>query len=97
MTKFQVGKLTWKKFLVYFLIAFLMSIYENREMFESPGNIKGKIIMILGMTIIPGSIFSILVVELFNIIKKEIKERNYLVLIAFIIFVYFFTRHYFKI
>lgn len=97
MIKLKMNKLTGKKFLVYFLIAFLMSIYENREMFESPGNIKGKIIMILGMTIIPGSIFSILVVELFNIIKKEIKERSYLVLIAFIIFVYFFAKYYFKL
>lgn len=96
MIKFQIGKITIKKILGYWIIALIFTIINYYDLLKN-GNLKEKIVILGVFSIVPGMIFSVLFISIIKEVYEIIKEKNYVVIIAFIIFVYFFTKYYFKL
>ena len=96
MKKFQIGKLTLKNFLLHWIVAFtLTSIYFFDILKES--GFKEIVVIYLIFPILPGMIVSILLIDLIKKIIQDIKEGDYLVVIATIIFGIFYAKYFYKL
>lgn len=92
MLKFQIGRLTLKNFLLHWGVSLMVVILN---MYFS--NFKIDLFMILILSFIPGMFVSILLIASVKELLKAIKEKEYITLIAMILFIIFFTKYYFKL
>ena len=60
-------------------------------------NFKIDLFMILILSFIPGMFVSILLIASIKELLKAIKEKEYITLIAMILFIIIFTKYYFKL
>lgn len=96
MIKFQIGKLTFKNFLLHWGVSFFLTIIGFKDILKD-NSIKDLIIILGTASIFPGMLGSILLIELIKIFIRAIKEKNYTGFIAGIIFIIIFTKYFFKL
>lgn len=96
MIKFQIGKLTLKNFLLHWGVALILTIIHFFDILKE-SSIKEIIITVGVASFIPGMIVSILLIEFVKKIIQDIKEGDYLVVIATIIFGIFYAKHFYKL
>lgn len=92
MIKFQIGKLTLKNFLLHWGVAILIT---SSDIFSRDFNLD--LIDIFVLSIFPGLLSSILLIASIKEILKAIKKKNYLAIIGMILFVFFYTKYFFKL
>lgn len=92
MKKFQIGKLTLKNFLLHWGVAILIT---SCDIFSK--DFKLDLIDIFVLSIFPGLLSSILLIASIKEFLKAIKKKNYLAIIGMIIFVFFYTKYFYKL
>ena len=93
MIKFQIGKLTLKNFLLHWFVSIVIMLICSSFIFK----FNYDFVDILGLSIFPGSLSSILLISFIKGVIQDIKEKEYLVVIGTIIFVIVFTKFFFKL
>ena len=96
MKKFQIDKLTLKKFLLHWGVAILLTIIGGFDFFRGK-KIENIIIFVLVGSLLPGMLSSILLIGSIKEFMKAIKNKNYLAIVAMILFLIFFTKYFYKL
>ena len=92
MLKFQIGKLTFKNFLLHWCLS-LVVIAINMFLLEYDFDL----FMLLVLSFIPGMFISILIIASIKEILKAIKEKEYITLLVMVIFIVIFTKYYYSL
>lgn len=96
MKKFQIGKLTLRQFLLHWIVALLLTIIGGFDFFRGK-KIENILMFILVGSLLPGMLSSILLIGSIKEFMKAIKNKNYLAIVAMILFLFFFTKYFFKL
>lgn len=92
MIKFQIDKLTLKNCLLHWGVAILIT---SCDIFSKDSNLD--LIDIFVLSIFPGLLSSILLIASIKEVLKAIKKKNYLAIIGMILFVFFYTKYFYKL
>lgn len=96
MIKLQIGKLTFKNFILHWIVAILLTIKATHSEFNDL-DIKTIIILVGTASLIPGMLASILLISFTKGVIEDIKNKDYKVVIATIILGIIFTKYFLKI
>lgn len=96
MKKFQIGKLTFKNFLLHWGVAILLTLIGGLDFFRGK-KIETIIVFVLVGSLLPGMLSSILLIGSIKEFMKAIKNKNYLAIVAMILFLFLFTKYFFKL
>ncbi|MBC2855341.1 hypothetical protein H3N56_02390 [Cetobacterium sp. 2A] len=91
MIKFQIGKLTFKKFLLHWMVSIILVVisffYIRKE-----SNLKEILVIISIFSIFLGMLGSILLIAFVKEVIEDINNKDYKVVIATIIFAKYFFK-----
>ena len=96
MIKFQIGKLTFKNFMLHWIVAILLTIKATYSEFHGL-DIKTLIILVGVASLIPGILASILLISFVKGIIEDIKNKDYKIVVATIILGFIFAKYFLKL
>ncbi|MGL5935864.1 MAG: hypothetical protein ACRCZI_09605 [Cetobacterium sp.] len=96
MIKFQIGKLTLKNFLLHWIVSIILVITSFFYILKE-SNLKEILVIISVFSIFPGMLGSILLIAIFKGVIEDIKNKDYKIVIATIIFGIIFAKYFYKL
>lgn len=96
MIKLQVGKITFQKLIIYYLVSLIFTFFVFRGfIFKESFNFKNTIFPVLIFSIFPGTIASIGIMEIVKMFFEAFKEKNYIFIFVTVIFIIWSVKYFF--